>query len=698
MTNKQIKLKIGGIHCAGCAQTIEQKLSSLGLNDPIVDIMASSASFNLPARLTEEQVKTEIRSLGYDILEEDLNRAQSRAIALSLRTKCLIASPLTLFLLSHKISSYWLFHNENIQLILATIVFALGLHQFGRSALGSIKNKAPNMDVLILSGASAAYIYSLTGTIFNLGHDYLFYETTASIITLVLIGNLMEQIAVKRTTTALEELNKLQPPKAKLVTKNHDIEYVEEVNAEDVPINSLVRVNTGDGIPVDGKVVSGEASVDESIITGETLPVEKLPGSAVFSGSIVQSGTLLFKVTAVGEESLLSNIVKLVKDAQSKKPQIQRIGDRVASYFVPSVIISSVFVLLVSWLAFHIPFTTSLLRSIAVLVIACPCAVGLATPTAILVGLGRAAKHGILVKGADTVEKFARIESIGFDKTGTLTDGNFKIQKIDYFSDDKDYINSIIKSIESHSSHPIARSLVKEFVDFKSITFTEVSETRGIGVKAVLGEQKLEIGTPTIYKGNHNVGDYDIVLLRDSMLLCGIELSDSLKTGTRTVIDSLHARGLKTLLISGDKTSKAKAVANEAGITEVYAEQNPNQKLIAIQSKPNFAFVGDGINDAPSISGATVGISLSNATGSAISSAQIILLNGELSRLVEAYDISKATYKVIKQNLFWAFFYNVIAIPVAAFGYLSPIIAAFSMAFSDLIVIGNSLRLRKRKI
>lgn len=692
---RQVAISVKGMHCVNCAQSVEKSLKDLGLSDASVDFTSSEAAFTLedPSRLP--QIFKVISGLGFKASPKDDVQYEGRERFSTIEKLFAVCAPLTILLMVHMFLPFHWLHSAWIQLILCTPVFSIGLVYFGKSALGSLRSGIPNMDVLIAIGITASFAYSLTGTLLGLGPDYLFYETTATITTIVLFGNILEHRAVRKTTSAIEDLARLQPRRAKLIESDENGEIVREVSVRDIGVGNVVLVNTGDHVPSDGEVIWGTGAVDEGMISGESVPIDKESGDSVIGGTVLVSGNLKIRTTAVGEESVLAHIIRLVKDAQKNKPRIQRIGDVVSAWFVPVVLTISLLTLGISYGIFGITFQNSLLRAIAVLVIACPCAMGLATPTAVMVGLGRAAKNGILIKGADTAETFASVKNIIFDKTGTLTTGNFKIRDITYENEEKE-ICSAIAGLERYSSHPIAKSLVQELGGGTIHSFTQVKETKGIGISG-----RDAFGSFMEIRSARGEENGDIVVLKDSRVVSSITIGDDLKPEGRSVIEELKSMNIRPVLLSGDTRKKSEHAAKELGINDVYWQKTPEEKLKIVKdlsSREITAFVGDGINDAPSLSAATIGVSLSNATEAAIQSAQVLLLHGRLDYLVSAIRISKLTYATIKQNLFWAFFYNVLAIPLAAAGYLNPMIAAFSMAMSDVIVIGNSLRLRRKKV
>jgi len=697
-----VLLNIEGMTCTNCALGIERYLKKEGLEDVTVNFSTAEAVFRNDKGIPLKKIQKGIERLGYKVI--DTSQEQKGMSASEIRL--LITLPFTLVLLTSMfLSAAWL-HNPWVQLALALPVYLIGMQYFGRSAWASLKSGVPNMDVLITLGSSAAFFYSLAGTLFYLGPSYQFYETAATIITLILVGNVIEQRSVRQTTTSLRQLSKLQPDLARRVIVNATGEIQEElVDVKQIRVGELGRVNTGDRIPVDGVVKSGSGSVDESMITGESLPVGKSEGDETIAGTVLQNGSLLIETAAVGDATALAGIIRLVKEAQQQKPPIQKLADRVSAIFVPAVVGITVITFLVSWLILDIGLQQALMNSVAVLVIACPCAMGLATPTAVMVGVGKAARNGILIKGGVTVEKLNNIRQVVFDKTGTLTTGNFQVAGPEFFGGNPEELKQIWSSLESHSSHPVAQSIVRALGSRKTQPLDEIEELKGMGMRAkyqginwyagserlarqVLGEQFTDSSSG------------DIFLFNEKQLAGAITLKDDLKPGAKAMIKGLKSLGIQTVLLSGDKEEKCREVAGALGIDQVYAGRLPDQKLEIIsrlsREMPT-AMVGDGINDAPALSRADLGISMSRATQVAVQSADVILLHEDLQYLLRAFRIGRLTVRTIRQNLFWAFFYNVLAIPLAAAGFLNPMIAALSMAFSDVMVVGNSVRLRFRK-
>lgn len=705
-----ITLHVEGMDCANCALGITKNLQKKGLEDVHVNFATGEATFTLNDKSRLPSIIDGIHDIGYTVIDAKTKEEnEGKMSAIEKRFYFTLPFTIPLFF-SHMLFSHDFFLNQPlVQLLICLPVFITGMLQFGKSAFGSLRAGVPNMDVLVFIGSTSAFVYSLAGMWMYRGthelHNYLFFETTATIITLVLLGNVFEHRSVKQTTTALKELSAIQVTTAKLVSLQLGREVITEVEYKNIHVGAIIQVNTGDKIPVDGEIISGDASIDESMLTGESIPAEKTSGGKVIGGTILVSGNIRMRAESVGDETVLSKIIELVKKAQQTKPAIQKLGDKISAIFVPVVLGISIITFLVSYFALDIAFREAIMRSIAVMVISCPCAMGLATPTAVMVGIGRAAKKGILIKGGSTLEEFAKIKSIVFDKTGTLTTGEFRIRSINLLSDvSLGEIEELLFNLEQHSSHPIAKSIVSELKGkAQAKKFLNVTEEKGLGISA--GDESgntYRIGSYAIAASLTGDRSHNIYVLKNNTLIATADLEDALKNNVKQSIDQLKNEGIEMILLSGDSKQKCEALAQKVDIATVYSEQLPAQKLELLEklnSRKPAAMVGDGVNDAPALTKASVGISLSNATQAAIQSAQIVLLkSNDLSQLPEAYLISKHTLITIKQNLFWAFFYNIVAIPVAAAGLLSPTIGALAMAFSDVIVIGNSIRLKTKKL
>lgn len=703
-----ITLHVEGMDCSNCALGITKNLQKKGLENVHVDFATGEATFSLQDKSQLPSIIDSINGLGYKVVDSNyLEENEGKRSTIEKRFYFTLPFTIILFF-SHMIFPHdFVLNKPYIQLLICIPVFIIGLMQFGKSAWGSLKTGVPNMDVLIFIGSSAAFFYSLAGMWMYQGthevHNYLFFETTATIISLVLLGNVLEHYSVKQTTSAIRELSAIQITKAKLVSLERGEEVFSEIDYKDIFVGAILQVNTGDKIPVDGELISGEASIDESILTGESLPVEKAPSQKVIGGTIVVNGSLRMRAEQVGNNTVLAKIIELVKKAQQSKPTIQKLGDKISAIFVPVVLSISILTFFVAHFGFSVSFKDSMMRCIAVLVISCPCAMGLATPTAVMVGIGRAAKRGILIKGGSTLEEFAKIKTIVFDKTGTLTTGEFKIKNIECFEGTVEKeVQEILYHLEQHSSHPLAKSIVSELKGkVHNDIFIQVKEEKGLSISATDDKNNsYKIGSYKIAATLTLSSTHTIYVLKNNKLIAAVDMEDAVKLNAKETISELRIQGITTIMLSGDNQKKCDELGKKLNIDKVYGERLPAQKLELIEQlskEAPTAMVGDGVNDAPALEKATVGISLSNATQVAIQSAQIILLkSNDLSLLKEAHHISKLTLTTIKQNLFWAFFYNVVAIPIAALGLLNPMVAALTMAFSDVIVIGNSIRLKRK--
>ena len=699
------RLKVEGMTCANCAMGVSKHLEKKGFQNVHVNFATDEARFDSNEEVALEPIIEGINKLGF-AASLDLEETAASGLA-PIEKRFLISLLFSVPLLFHMWlpESHWL-NIAWVQLSLCTPVYLIGARHFGKSALGSLKTGVPNMDVLIITGTTAAFFYSIYGTFFLdtlEQHKYLFFETASTIISLVLLGNVLEHRSVKQTTTAIQELTKIQAEEAK---KEMPDGSLQSISVKDIRANDILQINSGDKVPADGVLISGNAFVNESMITGESIPVAKKISSELIAGSIVEDGNLRMKAVRVGSETVLSQIIEMVKNAQSNKPAIQKLGDKVSGIFVPVVGAISLLTFCFWYFIYGSSLSIAMMNAIAVLVISCPCAMGLATPTAVMVGIGRAAKNGILIKGGSTLEQFARSKYIVFDKTGTLTTGKFSIADIQLHSEKQEQLLAAIYEIEKHSSHPIAKSLVKGLEGkTTAIQLKEISENKGIGMSAYDMEgHYYQIGSAALVAEEDRDSSYQLYILLDGKLQGKIAIQDTLKEDSKVVVQQLQESGLKTIMLSGDRQAACLQTAALVGIEEadVHAEQKPDDKLQKIEaySKDGICtMVGDGINDAPALSKADIGISLSSATQVAIQSAQIVLLNhNKLEQLHTAHQVSKHTLLTIKQNLFWAFAYNIVAIPIAAAGFLNPMVGALAMAFSDVVVIGNSIRLKYKKI
>ena len=693
---KDITLQVEGMTCNNCATGLKKHLEDNSINNVSVDFSLGEVNCSVNLK-TKDEIISIIEKIGYKVKKSNQKEKKYSKVEILFFLSLIFTIPL----FSHMFLGHDnILYDPLVQLILCLPVYFIGIIYFGKSAFGSLKIGVPNMDVLIFIGSSAAFFYSIYGWWLFYGtnqvNDYLFFETSATIITLVLLGNVLEHRSVKQTTTALKELSNIQ----KITAKKIENEKIIEIKFEEIKQGDILIINSGDIIPTDGKIIWGDCTVDESMLTGESLPINKTIKSNVIGGTILINGSIKIEATTVGNKTILSQIIKLVKDAQKDQPKIQKIGDKVSSIFVPIVIGISICTFFISHFMFNLSSVDAFLRSVAVLVISCPCAMGLATPTAIMVGIGRAAKNGILIKGGQTLEKMANINNIAFDKTGTITTGKFKIQRFNVIEGDEKEIKNIIYNIEKHSSHPIATSLIDELTNFSSeLHITDIKEKNGLGISAKYNYNNYFIGKDS---SEDQKEKFDVYIKKDDKIIATINLKDEIKDGTKEVIQTLKNNGYSTILISGDRQEKCEQINKDLSFNKLFSNQLPDNKLKVIDelnTNNDTIMLGDGINDAPALARATLGISLGNASQIAIQSSEIILLNNNnLKQLPKALKISQHTLLTIKQNLFWAFSYNIIAIPIACLGYLNPMWAALFMAFSDVVVIGNSIRLKFKKI
>ena len=692
---RHIDLHVTGMTCNNCALSIEKYLKKEGLEGVRVDFANEEVSFELLNPESLPHIISGIKQLGFEAFDDKEKEAKS---GWSYMEKIFAISAIFTFpLLLHMFVSWHFLHNPWVQFALALPVFLLGTYHFGRSAWASVRAGMANMDVLVYMGATVAFGYSLYGLLAAKGPDFLFFETSASIITLVLLGNLIEHRAVQQTNSSLKALLELEPPFARKV-------FPSSLSWREVPLSELrkkdqLRVLAGDRVPVDGLILEGSGELDESMMTGESLPVSKGVGAFLQSGTLVVDGSFLMEATKTEKESSLAQVIQLVKQAQGNKPQVQKLADRISGYFVPIVLGIALLTFGLSFGVFGLSLSSSLIHSIAVLVISCPCAMGLATPTAVAVGIGKASKRGILIKGGDVLEAFPKVEHVVFDKTGTLTDGKFQLNTFEAVTGNPEVLKSYIRGLTAYSQHPISTSLFGAYPSYAIFPFEQVVELKGKGMEAKDSDGNVyRLGSIRWVEGEGQAKNgYNLALSKNGKTLAKMSLKDQILPGAKEVIAFFHKKGIQPILLSGDTQEACQRLASELGIAEVYSQHSPEEKLDRIAefvNKGPTVMVGDGINDGPALSQADIGISLANSTEVAMEAADVILMNRKLSSLPELWKISEQTLGTIRQNLFWAFFYNVVAIPIAALGFLSPIIGTLAMAFSDVMVIGNSLRLK----
>jgi len=698
-------VQVEGMTCNNCALSITRLLQQRGMSGISANAATGEVIFSTPDAAAVPAALDAINKLGYRVRrEEDGETAHAHNHVHTGNGLLLLCALLTAPLLAHMFVSAPVLHNAWVQWALATPVFGIGLWMFGGSAIRSLRAGLPNMDVLIVLGATAAYGYSLAALATG-NHRYLFFETAASIITLVMAGNWLEHRTVRATTASIDALARLQPQTARLVMRDSlGKETVTEVESRYVRTDDLVRAITGEAVPVDGIIESGTLHVDERMITGEALPVRKGPGDAVTGGTIVADGSATVRATTVGEASALAAIVRLVKEAQGSKPPLQKLADRISAVFVPAVLGIALLTLLVNFFVLHHTLPESTARAIAVLVISCPCAMGLATPAAVAVGLGRAARSGILVKGGDTLERMRGLKQIVFDKTGTLTTGQLRAEDLVVDGIAEAEAQKIIASLEAHSAHPIARSIGRQWGAGDAALLSSVVEEKGSGLEGRDAEGRTwRAGRAAWAVGDaaSAPADYDVYLSEDGVFRAALRLADELRPDAAATVQTLKARGFRTILLSGDRPEKCAAVGAALGLDEVLGGRTPaqkNEEMERLMAAAPTAMVGDGVNDAPALARASVGFSLGDASQIAIGTASVVLSGNRLADVPRAIRLGTLTERTIKSNLAWAFLYNIIAIPVAASGALHPAFGAGVMALSDVVLVLNSLWLGVRKL
>jgi len=705
----KVDWKVDGMTCTTCALTINKTLTKKGLQHIVVDPVEGNVSFEIDHHDDEQLVeaaKKEVEALGYKVKTEAESTEEGTRKEISpYMLRFWISLPFTLILMLHMIPAlhHSFLMNHWVQLGLSIPVYLIGLEYFGKSTWRSLRNGILNMDVLVLLGSSAAFWYSVYGLFTNKPQDYLFFETAASIITIVLFGNYLEHISVAKTKASINKLMRKQVIMANVIAFDGDgHENIFPVESSALRVGDLVLIKTGEQVPADCKILSGDAEVSEALLTGESTPVHKEKGDVLVGGSSLSNGNLKAYITAVGDDTVMSGIVRMMKKAQGEKPPVQKLADRISEVFIPAVLIIAVLTIAGNYFIGHHSFKESLLRSIAVLVIACPCAMGLATPAAIAVGLGRAAKNGILYTDVTRMELFRTIRQMVFDKTGTLTTGNFEVKGFHHELEHDEAFQRLVYSIEKLSNHPIAKSISNTWKGKKPIVFDKVEERKGLGMYAREKDgTEWMIGSAKILTGEKAGEAHNLYVTKNGRQTGWIDIADELRPEAKAVITYCKEQNIKTILLSGDSQAKCDMVASALGIDEVIAEKKPEEKLQIIEDLNKAvptAMVGDGINDAPALAKATISISLSEASQLAIQSASVVLTGGGLAQLPKAMQLGKLTYGTVKSNLFWAFAYNVVAIPVAAFGYLHPTIGALIMGGSDVVLALNSLWLGVRKL
>lgn len=728
--SKKITLWIEGMSCAACSAGIESKLNdTVGINKAVVNLAARKATvYYNPEKLTPENIISMIEQMGFGTNFED-SRNQMEIMenkeSIEIRRQklyfgfaALLSIPLVLVMpvqLFGKSGFPEIMYSPYFQMILASIIqFIIG-GQFYKDAFYSLRRRSANMSVLVVLGTTSAYLYSVAVVLWGdkIGLHHVYFETSALIITLILLGKLLENSARNRTSHAIKKLLNMQVKKASVIRGEKEV----EIPAEEVEVGDIILVRPGESMPVDGIVIEGISTVDEAMLTGESIPVDKKPGDRVTGATINIQGFIKYEATAVGMDTVLAQIISMVEEAQSSKAPIQRLADKASAYFVPAVVIFALLTLII-WYFIVQPgdITKALINFTAVLVIACPCALGLATPTSIMVGTGKGAENGILFKGGENLENTHDVDTIVFDKTGTLTIGIPVVTDVlaqEGF--DEAQILKYAATIENGSQHPLAAAII-EAANVKNIQpgpMSSFSDLPGYGLEASSDGRHILLGNLRLMESKsidlankqeiiHKMeteGKTVVYLAIDQKFAGLIAMSDILKENAAAVVKDIQGLGIEVIMMTGDNKRTALAIAVKLGIRNVLAEILPQEKAGQIktlqQQGRRVAMVGDGINDAPALAVADVGIAIGNGTDVAIEAADIVLLGGNLSGITSAIKLSQVTMRNIKQNLFWALLYNSLGIPVAAMGFLNPVLAAAAMAFSSFSVVSNALRLKK---
>jgi len=725
---KKETLKVSGMSCAACAARIEKKLNKMeGVQKVVVNLATEKASIEYDgSKIKVSDMIKVIESLGYNAeraeelsrdREKEQREKEIKRLRIELIISALLSSPLIFAMLLTLVNIDIAFlHNEYFQLAVATpIQFIIGF-RFYKNAFYALRAKSVNMDVLVAMGTSAAYFFSIYNAFF-VPHEHgmmmkeLYFESAAVIITLILLGKYLEAVAKGKTSEAIKKLMGLQAKTARVIRNGAE----EDIPIEEVKVGDIIVVRPGEKVPVDGIITEGSSSIDESMLTGESLPVEKNIGDTVVGATINKYGTFKFEATKVGRDTVLSQIVKMVEDAQSSKAPIQKIADKVSGIFVPVVVGIAVITILV-WDLVVGNITEGIVSAVSVLVIACPCALGLATPTAIMVGTGKGAENGILIKGGEHLETAYRLNTVVLDKTGTITRGQPEVTDVITLGHMKeDEILSLAAAAEKNSEHPLGVAIFergkKEFGNIPDPQRFEAIPGRGvvaaideklvyIGTRKLMEEKEIPLGTTEEAVAKlEDEGKTAMLMAVNNVVEAIIAVADTLKESSGEAIKELQEMGVEVYMITGDNRRTANAIAKQVGIANVLAEVLPEHKAEEVEKLKKqgktVAMVGDGINDAPALAKADIGMAIGTGTDVAIEAADITLMRGDLTTIPAAIRLSRKTMRKIKQNLFWAFIYNTIGIPFAALGLLNPMIAGGAMAFSSVSVVTNSLSLKR---
>ena len=705
---KILHFKINGMHCVSCATRVERAMASIkGIKKAQVNFVNEKASIEYESSSPDptQPILKAIREQGYEakpLHSKESNYGNHDMDHMSHKgsnyTDLIIAVLFTLPLVAHMIG----FHlAPYLQLGCATIVQFWAGRRFYMAAWHSLKSFTGNMDLLVTLGTSAAYGYSLVAVFLN--SPDLYFEASAIVITLVLLGRAIEEHAKQSTNAAVRSLMKLTPPMALV---NRDGVYV-EVLSHDIKKGDHIMVRAWQRVPVDGVISQGTSEVDESMVTGESAPVLKGEGDKVVGGTTNTSGVLYLEATTVGNHSTLARMIRMVEGAQSSHPPIQKFVDQVSEIFVPLVLLISVLTF-GAWLIVGSSFEYALLAAVSVLVIACPCALGLATPTAIVVSMGEAARKGILIKNLESLEALRKVDQVVFDKTGTLTKGEFSLTFSKSLSDiSQEHLLLLAASLQKGSEHPLARPFLKAIKGQKFLEIEDFTSLPGKGVQGkikgnfyYLGSEKLMTDQGILISSSHK-REQTVVYLADKHHVLGVfHLADTPRRGAYETLEVLKKMGLKTVMLTGDNKETAQAIGNKVGIDEVMAHLQPKDKINYVKAQEHHhhlvAMVGDGVNDGPALAAATVGFAMGTGTDVAMDAAPITLMRPSLELIPQTFILSKRTFRIIQENLFWAFIFNIVGIGFAAFGHLSPEIAGGAMAGSSIMVVLNSLRLKRK--
>lgn len=706
-----VTLQVSGMSCASCVRRVEKALQAVpGVQQASVNLATEKASVQALPNVPVAALTAALDKAGYPAtaLEAAAPPAPEASGGLPawwpVAAGAVLTLPLMLPMLLGVMLPGWL------QLLLATPVqFILGA-RFYRAGWSALRAGSGNMDLLVALGTSAAYGLSVYLLARHPGHGHLYFEASAAVITLVLLGKFLEQRAKRQTTDAIRALNALRPATARVLRANGDVQVETEVPVAEVRMGDLVAVRPGDRIPVDGEIVSGRSHVDESLITGESLPVAKSEGQRVTGGAINAEGALTLRTTAIGAETALARIIRMVESAQAAKAPIQRIVDRVSAVFVPVVLVIAALTFAGWWLHAG-DAEQALINAVAVLVIACPCALGLATPTTLMAGTGVAARQGILIKDAEALELAHAVTVVAFDKTGTLTVGQPTLSAVlpaDGLG--RDEVLQLAAALQRSSSHPLALAVLAEAQGLPILPVEQARALPGRGVEGLVQGRQLALGSARLAQERgvavhaeaqrlEAEGHTVSWLIEGSRLLGLLAFGDRIKDTAASAVAELQSRGIRTVMLTGDSHGAAAGVARQLGISEVHAEVLPGDKAAQVQALRDsgavVAFVGDGLNDGPALAAASVGFAMAGGADVATEAASVTLMRGDTRLVADALDISHRTYAKIRQGLFWAFAYNVVGIPLAAFGLLSPVIAGAAMAFSSVSVVANALTLKR---